>query len=104
MGQVRGRQAAPRGAALGAGARRAAAARRRPDDAGAAPFLEFINSWIQLTSVLNELSRSMGQPVFYPFVLSRAVVGKLQFVHRVIRAACADRHQNRPQPIQGMPR
>ena len=76
----------------------------RPDDAGAAPFLEFVNSWIQLTSVLNELSRSMGQPDFYPFVLSRAVVGKLQFVHLVIRAARADKHQNGPQPTQGMPR
>ena len=58
----------------------------RPDDAGAAPFLELINSWIQLTSVLNELSRSMGQPDFYPFVLSRAVVGKLQFFDVLIRS------------------
>jgi len=34
--------------------------------------------------VLNELSRSMGQPDYYPFVLPRAAVGKLQFVHQVI--------------------
>ena len=30
-----------------------------------------INSWVQLTTVLNELSRSMGQHDFYPFVMSR---------------------------------
>ena len=40
-----------------------------------------------LTGVLNELSRSMGQRDFYPFVLPAAVVGKLQFVHRVIQTA-----------------
>lgn len=26
----------------------------------------------------------MGQPDYYPFVLPRAAVGKLQFIHRVI--------------------
>jgi hypothetical protein len=39
---------------------------------------------VLLTNVLNELSRSMGQPDYYPFVLPRVAVGKLQFIHRVI--------------------
>lgn len=39
---------------------------------------------MRLTNVLNELSRSMGQPDYYPFVLPRAAVGKLQFIHQVI--------------------
>ncbi|MDP3832771.1 MAG: putative zinc-binding metallopeptidase, partial [Hydrogenophaga sp.] len=39
-----------------------------------------------LTSMLNELSRSMGQPDYYPFVLPRAAVGKLQFIHGVVTA------------------
>ncbi len=47
-------------------------------------FLDFINGWVLLTNVLNELSRSMGQPDYYPFVLPRVAVGKLQFIHRVI--------------------
>ncbi len=47
-------------------------------------FLDFLNGWVRLTNVLNELSRSMGQPDYYPFVLPRAAVGKLQFVHQVI--------------------
>jgi hypothetical protein len=39
---------------------------------------------VRLTNVLNELSRSMGQPDYYPFVLPHAAVGKLQFIHQVI--------------------
>ena len=57
----------------------------RPEDPGAAPFLSFLNAWIELTTVLNELSRSMGQRDFYPFVMSRPVVAKLHFVHLVAR-------------------
>jgi hypothetical protein len=49
-----------------------------------AGFLVFLNSWIKLTAVLNELSRSMGQPDFYPFALPRAAVAKLHFVHTLI--------------------
>jgi hypothetical protein len=56
----------------------------RPEDAGAADFLSFVNAWTELTGVLNELSRSMGQPDFYPFVLPRATVRKLHFVHLVV--------------------
>ncbi|BDC51734.1 hypothetical protein F183_A40490 [Bryobacterales bacterium F-183] len=48
-------------------------------------FLAFIHNWVRLTAVLNELSRSMGLQDFYPFVLSRASVAKLHFVHRVMR-------------------
>jgi hypothetical protein len=51
---------------------------------GATSYLQLINDWLRLTSVLNELSDSMGQPPFYPFVLSRAVVAKLQLIHAVI--------------------
>jgi len=56
----------------------------RPEHPEAAKFLDFINSWVRLTNVLNELSRSMGQPDFYPFVLPRTAVGKLQFIHCVV--------------------
>nr|WP_258196777.1 putative zinc-binding metallopeptidase [Pseudomonas japonica] len=50
-------------------------------------FLTFINTWIELAGMLNELSRAMGQPDFYPFVLPPAVVAKLHFVHLVVQAA-----------------
>jgi hypothetical protein len=51
---------------------------------GSMAYLTLINNWLRMTSVLNELSDSMGQAPFYPFVLSRAVVAKLQLVHEVI--------------------
>ncbi|MDQ0588886.1 hypothetical protein QFZ47_002995 [Variovorax paradoxus] len=56
----------------------------QPGHPGAAKFLDFLNGWVLLTNVLNELSRSMGQPDYYPFVLPRVAVGKLQFIHCVI--------------------
>jgi hypothetical protein len=58
-----------------------------PDDAGAERFLALLNSWVEMTMVLNELAHSMGQPQFYPFVMSEPVVAKLQFVHLVVQDA-----------------
>lgn len=56
-------------------------------DPGAADFLRMVNGWLRLTAVLNELSRSMGQADFYPFVLSEPAEAKLHLVHRIVRAA-----------------
>ncbi|KAG1069979.1 hypothetical protein G6F40_017602 [Rhizopus arrhizus] len=53
-----------------------------PQDPDGQAFLDLVNAWVALTGVLNELSRSMGQRDFYPFVLPAEGVGKLQFVHR----------------------
>lgn len=50
-----------------------------------AEFLRLVNAWVELTALLNELSRSMGQPDFYPFVLNPAAVRKLHLVHRVVK-------------------
>ena len=58
-----------------------------PDDADAAQTLSLLNGWLELTTVLNELARSMGQPDFYPFVMSRPVVKKLHFIALVVRDA-----------------
>jgi hypothetical protein len=55
-----------------------------PAEKDDARFLSFLNAWLKLATVLNELSRSMGQPEFYPFALPRAAVSKLHFVHTVI--------------------
>ena len=49
-------------------------------------FLAFVNAWVALTALLNEMSRSMGVHDFYPFVLSLPAVRKLHFVHRVVNA------------------
>ncbi|WP_166366674.1 zinc-binding metallopeptidase family protein [Pseudomonas akapageensis] len=59
----------------------------RPEDAGSEAFLSFVNAWIELSGMLNELSRSMGQADFYPFVLPSPVIAKLHFIHLVIQEA-----------------
>lgn len=62
----------------------------QPQDEHAGTFLAFLNDWVGLTAALNELSRSMGQPDFYPFALPQAAVAKLQFIHnRLSRAVRA---------------
>jgi hypothetical protein len=55
-------------------------------DDDARRFLRLISGWLELVAVLNELSRSMGQPDFYPFVIGREAVAKLHLVHRIIIA------------------
>jgi hypothetical protein len=59
----------------------------KPQDPNAEGFLAFINSWVVLTQALNELTRSMGQPDYYPFILPRQAIAKLHFIHEVIRSA-----------------
>ena len=52
---------------------------------GAQAFVDFVNSWLRMTRVLNELSRSMGERDFYPFTLPRAAIAKLQLVHTIVK-------------------
>ncbi|MGD1877697.1 MAG: putative zinc-binding metallopeptidase [Kiloniellaceae bacterium] len=47
-------------------------------------FNALIDAWLPLTSAVNCLNHSMGQPDLYPFVLAPEVVGKLRFVHGLI--------------------
>ena len=58
-----------------------------PDDPDARRSLSLLNAWLELTTVLNELARSMGQHDFYPFVMSRPVVKKLHFIDLAVRDA-----------------
>ncbi|MDH3678328.1 MAG: putative zinc-binding peptidase [Acidimicrobiia bacterium] len=46
-----------------------------------------VRDWLALTLALNAMSRSIGQGDLYPFVLSPAVVDKLDYVHGRISAA-----------------
>ena len=46
-----------------------------------------INSWVKLTTVLNELARSMGQHDYYPFVMSRAVLRKMHLIQMIVKEA-----------------
>jgi hypothetical protein len=58
-----------------------------PSVDGAEPFDKVMADWFSLTYVLNNLSRSLGQPDAYPFVLSAPAIEKLRFVHQTIAAA-----------------
>jgi len=48
------------------------------------PFEQVMVAWAELTIALNCLNRSMGLRDLYPFVLSKPVVNKLQFISDVI--------------------
>lgn len=56
----------------------------QPEHPEAQNFLDFLNDWTRLTTLLNEMSRSMGQPDFYPFVLPHEVIAKLHFIHLLV--------------------
>jgi hypothetical protein len=56
-----------------------------PEASDAEQIILLVNSWVQLTTVLNELSRSMGQHDFYPFIMSRTVLRKLHFIQMIVR-------------------
>lgn len=47
-------------------------------------FHAVLHDWVRLTLAMNALNRSMGLRDAYPFVLSQAVVDKLDFVHQVV--------------------
>lgn len=49
-------------------------------------FCERISNWVALTTLVNELTRSMGQPDAYPFVSGIPVLKKLYFIERVVSA------------------
>ena len=55
-----------------------------PDDPSAPRFLSLLNSWIEMIMVINALASSMGEPDFYPFVMSKPVVAKLQLVQMIV--------------------
>jgi hypothetical protein len=57
-----------------------------PADRDAKRVLTLVNAWMELVTALNEVARSMGQPDFYPFVMSRTVLRKLHFIQLVVKA------------------
>lgn len=48
------------------------------------PFRRLILRWMSLTFVLNDFNRGLGLQDAYPFVLSDAVLAKLEFVHETV--------------------
>lgn len=50
-------------------------------------FDAIVDTWLNVTSALNAVNRSMGKDDLYPFVLEPPVLAKLRFVHDCIRGA-----------------
>jgi len=48
---------------------------------------ELLDDWLPLTYALNALSRSMGAPDLYPFVLPEPVVAKLELIDELVLSA-----------------
>ena len=48
---------------------------------------QIIAAWVPLTVAINSINRSLGQPDLYPFVLTEAIVEKIDFVFRLIAGA-----------------
>lgn len=44
-----------------------------------------VDAWLPLTYAVNSLNRAMGQPDLYPFVIAPAVIGKMDYIHDLIR-------------------
>jgi hypothetical protein len=68
---------------------------KRPDEPRMSPppdplnpklrdFDAMIESWLSLTYVLNNLSRGLGLPDSYPFLLSSPAIEKLRFIHETV--------------------
>ncbi len=49
-----------------------------------AAFLDWLNRWITFSTVLNELSKSLGHSALHPFVLSIPVARKLRLIHWLV--------------------
>ena len=48
-----------------------------------AAFLLWLQRWISLSTALNEISMSLGEPALYPFVISVRVAQKLRLIHHL---------------------
>lgn len=50
------------------------------------PFQSMVEEWDWLSRSLNALNRSLGMPDAYPFIPSRQVLEKIQFIDRLVKA------------------
>jgi hypothetical protein len=48
---------------------------------------QLMGRWIPIALAMNSMNRSMGHNDFYPFVVSPAVIAKLDYIHQLIRSS-----------------
>lgn len=67
-------------------------------------FQNVIDNWLPMAFAMNNINRCMGQPDFYPFVLSVRAIEKLAFVHELIhRGTGVDDVKPPPAPVPAAP-
>jgi hypothetical protein len=59
-----------------------------------------LEAWIPMTYALNAISRSMGAPDLYPFVLTAEIEAKLTFIHGLVLAVAGSSGQR---PLEATP-
>lgn len=59
---------------------------------------QLVNAWVPLSVALNSMQRSMGEADLYPFVLTPAVVEKLEFLHKLLHGRVPEDQQQNWQP------
>ncbi len=47
-------------------------------------FLEWLGRWVRLSTALNEISASLGQPALYPYLVSKGVAQKLRLIQWLV--------------------
>ena len=55
------------------------------DVAADAAFLVWLQSWLAISTMLNEMSASLGQPALYPYIVSVKVAQKLRLVDHLVK-------------------
>jgi hypothetical protein len=55
------------------------------DPYGEVTIEDLIDAWLPVTSAVNSLNRCMGATDLYPFVLSVPAIGKLDYIHQLVR-------------------
>jgi hypothetical protein len=48
---------------------------------------QLMDRWVPLALAMNSMNRSMGHADFYPFVVSPAVISKVDFIYQLVRTA-----------------
>ncbi|MGO4713988.1 zinc-binding metallopeptidase family protein [Bradyrhizobium sp. 2TAF24] len=63
-----------------------------------ASFQTIVDGWLPVSFAMNNINRCMGQPDLYPFILSPEVIGKLSFIHDLVREKPATPAEAAPVP------
>lgn len=56
-----------------------------PDPAEDEAFVQWLQNWLTISVMLNEMSLGLGQPMLYPYVIAAPVVGKLRLIRHVLK-------------------